>query len=1011
MNPDSWNALGPGTRWLLSFLVCSWSVISSGSQPDTKFSARLWQMEEGLPHNIVQAITQTHDGNLWVGTREGLARFDGVHFTTIEFPGRITHPSISALNVGSEGSLWIGTENAGFFCLKNGKLLSRSLWDGSRECIALDIQVDNVGTVWVGTDGGLMQINKEKTEFQKGIRLAVSVCVDPDGSIWIAGEGVKHLKDGKITDYIPREGNVPSPRRIYRDHKSIYWIGSTGGLTRIQGDTATYYKKGDGPPGIVSIIFEDRERNLWIGCYGGLSRFAEGKFISENGGASYRVYAIFEDREGNLWTGSEEGLTRLTPNLFKTYTKKDGLTQNMIISTCSSRDGSVWIAAWGGGLYHLKEGAISIFNRTNGLSSDFILAIHEGRDGNLWVGLDYGSGLDQMKDGKVVHYSANDGLVGGAITAISEDLQGNVWLGTRDALNRFKNGKFTSYTTRDGLSHNKVNALCEGWGGNLWIGTDKGLTLRRNDHFIGLPATASKLTEPVLSLYEDGEHTLWIGTRNTGLGRLKEGKLDLYTSRQGLFSDSIYSILEDDKGNLWMNSSKGIFRVGKKEFNDVSSGIVSSLTSVSYSRTDGIISSAQYREVTQPAACRTTDGRLWFRTTQGIATIDPNEITTNPTPPEVMIEQVIADKKKIEGERPKEEAKRISSAGVPWSFAALPASAVRIPPGGGELEIHYTALSFRAPEKIRFKYKLEGVDSDWMNARDRRVAYYNNIAPGHYVFRVIACNSDGIWNMKGATIALIFQPHLWQTKWFLSIGVLMVVAAITGTVRQITRRKMQRKLERMEQQHAIEKERARIARDIHDDLGARVTQITLLSELSNEEDARELWANMRKIAAKSREMAQSLDEIVWAVNPEHDTLESLFEYLSQSADEFLEETNIRLRLNMPRRVPSAKISAEIRHQLFLVVREALNNAVKHADATEIRIDFIFAEDRLHVAILDNGNGFEANSQLRGGNGLKNMRGRLEGVGGQFEILSRRGEGTKIRMTVGLKIPHDCVDRN
>jgi signal transduction histidine kinase len=330
------------------------------------------------------------------------------------------------------------------------------------------------------------------------------------------------------------------------------------------------------------------------------------------------------------------------------------------------------------------------------------------------------------------------------------------------------------------------------------------------------------------------------------------------------------------------------------------------------------------------------------------------------------------------------------------------ATLVTIPPGRGELEIHYTGLSLQRPEKNRFRYQLEGVDTDWVDAENRRVAYYNHLHPGQYRFRVMGSNDDGIWNAVQASIAFVLQPVFYETSWFLGLCGLALVAGVAGSVRYVSIKRLARKLAVLEQQHAIEKERARIAKDIHDDLGASLTQITMLSDRAEAEDAGELRTNTRKISTTAREMAQSLDEIVWAVNPQHDTLEGLVEYLSQSADEFLEDTPIRSHLKLPSELPRCPIPAEVRHQLFLAFKEALNNAVKHARASEIVITVAIDGERLLVSVADNGKGFDPSNSRNGGNGLQNMRKRLEGLGGQFDLVSRPNEGTQIRMSIPLE---------
>jgi signal transduction histidine kinase len=606
-------------------------------------------------------------------------------------------------------------------------------------------------------------------------------------------------------------------------------------------------------------------------------------------------------------------------------------------------------------LDQLKDGKVTVYGPANGLSFPLVLSTCEGRDGSLWLGTS--KGLSCLKNGKFINYtSANSGLPGDSIRAICEDHAGRLWFGTEKGLSRWEEGSVINFTLKEGLSDNVVNAL-----------------------------------------YEDKEQTLWIGTESGGLNRYKSGRFTAYTSQQGLFSDRILEILEDDHGWLWMSCYKGVFRIHKKDLDNLDQGRAEIVSCIAYGKADGM-ESAQCNGVAKPAGWKAQDGRLWFPTTKGLVVANPN-LKLNEIPPPVFIEQIIADKKKIGMEKGWGVAQNSN-----WNNAVLAddQSAITLPPGGGELEFQYGALSFSSPEKDRFKYKLEGVDSDWIDAGTRRLAHYNNIYPGHYRFHVKASNNDGVWNETGTAIALELLPHFWQTKWFLGLTALATIGIVGGTARYMSWKKLRRKLALLEVQNSLEKERARIARDIHDDLGCSLTQITMLSDESEKGGEREYRANTRKISTTAREMARSLDEIVWAINPEYDTLEGLVNYLSRSADEFLEDTTIRSRLKAPAVLPSCVIAADVRHDLFFAFKEALNNSVKHAGASEIQIEFLSEPAQFQIIIADNGTGFDLASPQADGNGLKNMRQRLATIGGQFEISSRPGWGTKIKMTIPLR---------
>jgi len=963
--------------------------------PPSEFTSRTWQTDEGLPHNNVRAITQTPDGYLWVGTRLGLARFDGIHFTcfnTKNTPALRSH-NVPALAVGLDGSLWIGTYGGGLVHLKDGVFSSLNESNGliANELSCLCTAQD--GSLWIGTTKGLSNYKDGKfsnytTNQGLAFNIVRAVSEDGDGNVWVAtGEGLNRLKNGVVENLTATSG-LPynSVRALHLDKRKRLWIGWNNGLLCYEhGKFTPYSFEKELSGSFVAAVREDGQGDIWVGTYSGVKRFRDGKYfdVPNSDGIPFDlVNVLCEDREGNLWVGSREGLARLTPRRLFTYTRQQDLTHNNIMSVREDREGSLWIGTWGGGMNRLKDGKVTVYSTQNGFPHDLILSTLEARDGTLWIGTDFDGGLIKLKDGKQMRYTSRQGLINAAIRVIFEDSSSNVWIGTTRGLSCLRDGKFTNYFGADIHAGNSVLAICEDHCGILWFGTENGLAFRQNGEFrhfegIGLGSSA------VLSLYEDAAHDFWIGTEGDGLFRLRNGALSHYTTKEGLFSNDMFETIEDDFGYFWMSCLKGIWRVSKKELDALDQKQIKSVHSAFYGRLDGLFS-VQCNGVAKPSGFKSRDGRIWFATTKGLVAIDPH-IKLNELEPAVVIEQVVTENGTVD-------------------LASKPKTAdspLRFPRARGDLEIHYTALSLQIPEKNHFKYMLESVDSDWVNADTRRVAYYNHLQPGNYRFRVTACNNDGRWNEAGATLALEITPAFWETTWFRSLAVLGLAGTLAGSVRYVSVRRLRHKLAALEQQHAIEKERARIAKDIHDDLGASLTQITLLSDRADHEAPAELRTNARKISSTAREIAQSLDEIVWAVNPQHDSLEGLVEYISQSADDFLEDTSIRSRVKLPPALPHCSIPAETRHQFFLAFREALNNAVKHAEASEIQLEVLAEPSELQIKIADNGIGFDPNEAQGRGNGLTNMRKRLEGIGGRFAIVSNPGHGTTVNMTISL----------
>ena len=622
---------------------------------------RLWQIEDGLPHNIVQTITQTSDGYLWVGTREGLARFDGIQFVEIALPGEITHPSVTALHEASDGSLWIGTAGEGPFQMQNGRLISRANVFGIADVVG--IEETGGGVLWVATTDGIVAWREGKIMPETRLHeLVTRICSDHRGAIWSLGRTLRKVTPTGTTILTNQTVPTNAVRGLCVDDNGVLWTGSKRGLVRIREGAASTFGTGERPRNFIATIYQDREGRLWIGSRDGLRRFADDRFVEEvDSQGMGQVNAIFEDREQNLWVGSEEGLLRLRPRLFTSYTVKEGLSESKISSVCAGPDSNIWIGTWGGGVNRFKDGSISVFRKTNGLSSDFIEAIGLGDNGNIWVGTDYQGGVNEFRDGQWIHY----GLSAGLITAVA-DAGATVWLGTQTGLLCYSEGKFVQRTIPGGPASNLIKALCAARDGSLWIGTEAGLWQWKQQKAKQALLGTALPNSPVLTLYEDPGGTLWVGTGGSGLVRWRGGEAEAFTTGDGLLSDSIYSVVEDNQGRLWLNSSRGIFHIAKTELNGFTEHQGCTLTAVGYERWDGLPSCGQRLDSVQAGACKGSDGRLWFRTTEGVVVVDPSKVSRNALPPPLAIEGILADGKAI-------------------SFSSKP---VVLPPGRGELEIH-----------------------------------------------------------------------------------------------------------------------------------------------------------------------------------------------------------------------------------------------------------------------------------------------------------------------------------
>lgn len=979
-------------------------VAASGNQirsSPVHYGSRIWQTDDGLPQNTVQALVQTRDGYLWIGTQNGLARFDGARFVVFDAkntPG-LGSSQIYALAQDNHDSLWIGTFNAGLSRLSQGRFETFTEKNGLVCNAVRTIYAARNGVVWIGTTNGLARYeNGTFTRLTTADGLAHNIVRTiaemSDGVIVIGtAKGVNRIVEGRIElAYAGLPGSVI--RSLIFDRKGAAWVGFAGGVVRIADgrieDTIATNGLADN---LVNAIFEDRHEQIWVGTYGGVSRLSGTNWVFEKtaeGAAFDAVNCLVEDREGHIWLGTKDGLVRLHRQWFKAVTVRDGLTHNNTVTVFEDRLGSIWTGTWGGGLNRIRDG-IEVFNFQKGLSKDQVLALHEDRAGSLWVGTDFEGGLNRITGNVISQFTRTNGLAGSTIRVLHPDRGGRLLIGTTQGLVIFEDGHFCRVTTSDGLSGNNIRTMCEDRDGSVWIGSNDGLDCLKDGRIIK-PATPIPLpAKTVVSLMNDSAGALWIGTIGGGLCRFQGGKLTVYNTGKGLFSDDIHEILEDDFGFLWMSCRYGVFRIRKSDFSDLDSGKVARVISQNFGRRDGL-PSLECSVVAKPGAYKARDGRLWFATAKGLAVVDPSfEISGNQTPPPVMIEEVIADKRRAPRLNPRSVSDGDATASVEFA------------PGRGELEIHYTGLSFAEPEKNQFRYKLHGFDSDWVEPGPRRVAFYNYVPPGNYEFHVLACNNDGTWSPAGAKVKILLRPHFWQMVWFKSSVAVGFLGVIGWGVHSFSVRRLERKMSQLERQTALANERSRIARDMHDDLGARLTQIMLLSDVveKSSDAGPHTKSHVNKIASVSREVVQNLDAIVWAVDPGNDTLDHLAFYLHDYVDRYLSTAGIQGRFDICRQLPGQMIPSDVRHNLFMVVKEALNNAVKYSRGNEVTFILQFNGGELLILIVDNGEGFAHDTARPTGNGLQNMADRMKRIGGRFELKSEPGNGTQIRLCIPI----------
>jgi signal transduction histidine kinase/CheY-like chemotaxis protein/ligand-binding sensor domain-containing protein/HPt (histidine-containing phosphotransfer) domain-containing protein len=753
--------------------------------PLTTYVHNVWLAANGLPQGSVQALAQTPDGYLWLATQEGLRRFDGVRFVVYDSSNtpEIAVNNITKLYVDRDGDLWIATFRGDLISFKDGKFTSYPKLNRYGITSIGAIFEDRVGNLWIGTlDAGLLclrdgDVTSYATKDGLASNAVSAIAEDAEGNLWIGTDkGLSRFREGQFSTYGIKDGLSRSPIvSLAFDDKGILWIATNGGgLGRYDRGQFTVSTKKDGlPSDSVIALAPDRSGSLWIGTDQGVSRLRDGVFenyTAKQGLSGTVVNAILKDSEENIWIGVfDGGLNRLRRGAFATYGTLEGLQNALTRSVLEDHTRTMWVGTFYGGLSRFSNGKFMAYTTKTGLSDNTVGPLYESRDGILWIGT--GAGIDRLKDGKIVGHTPERELpqrfedcpktLPSYVKAIAQGQDGAMWLGTDGGgLIRSNNDRYNQYGTKDGLVNDYVSAVMADREGGLWVGTNQGASYLRDGKFTSY-GSLQGLNFAVFCFYEDSDGTIWMGTWGGGLWRLKNRSLTKITTKNGLFNDLAYQILEDDNANLWMSSNKGIFRVSKKELNDFADGLIRKVTSVAYGEADGM----KDRECDggrPPAGWKSRAGTLWFATTVGIAVVDPSHLPSNHSIPPVHVEEIVADHRVFD--RP---------------------VSIQMPVGSGKLEFHYTALSFRVPEKVVFRYRLEGFDKEWVEAGTRRVAYYTNLPAGDFRFRVIAANDDGFWNETGASVSISLAPPFYRTIWFYGLCILAVIsiAALLYSVR------------------------------------------------------------------------------------------------------------------------------------------------------------------------------------------------------------------------------------
>jgi signal transduction histidine kinase/ligand-binding sensor domain-containing protein len=969
------------------------TTLASNASAQPQFDS--WTTENGLPQNSVNEILQTRDGYLWLATHGGLVRFDGVRFVVFDRSTQgVESQRLRALHQDRRGTLWAATEDGLLIRYRDGRFTTYGRKDGLPNAAAARIEEDDEGNLWVTWVGSVTKYDGHRFLNLRSDHFANRVAAPPEArylDAWWGQDstGLHVLIKGRVRTYdVHRELLGADVTGVNSDKRDNLWIRtSNAGVIKASNGRFERYTTREGLPSNHPDggFYEGREGDIWFvdqADRATLYRIRNGRheLIKLPGAPLSVLRSLYVDREGSTWLGTTaSGLYRLREPTITVYAERDGLSLKGAYSILADSSGSIWIG--GIDLKRYANGRFRSYRFAEGASRDVVTCIYEDRAGRLWVGT--GGGLTHFANGQFTRYNDPSGFLNGSVSGIHEDRYGTFWFATGSGLVRSTGGRFTRYTVNDGLSHDRITALFEDRTGALWIGTFQGLTRLKDGAFTAYTEHEGFIGNAVRAIHEDNDGILWIGTYDGGLYRLAKERLTRYTRNDGLHDNGVFQILEDENGYFWMGSNRGISRVSRRELNEFAEARRRSITSVVFGPKDGL-ASVEVNGGSQPSGLKTADGKLWFPTMGGVAVIDPVAFRSNSWPPPAIIEEV-------------------RLAGKPIDFR----KEVMVPPDAPTFEIRYTAPSFVKPEQVRFRYRLVGLDDEWIEAGDRRSAGFHGVPPRAYRFEVIAASHDGVWNTDGPYLDIVVLAPFWRTWWFIALALIGSAAIVlAGHERRVRRLRRLHALQEAFSQQLIdsqEGERRRISNELHDSLGQYLAIIKSRARAGQEKvtDREAVAEALAEIASLGERINAEMTEIAYDLRPHHldtiglsKTIESMVSRVGRACD-------IKFATDI---TPIDDLFPESSHiHIFRIVQEAVSNIIKHSKATHAKVAITRDATSVQIKVEDNGTGFspepfDAASPTKHGFGLVGIRERVRILGGRVEIQSSARTGTAVVVT-------------
>jgi signal transduction histidine kinase/ligand-binding sensor domain-containing protein len=975
-------------------VCCGWmmaleAVIAAPATEAVDMLFRHWRTRDGLPNNRVREVIRSRDGFIWLATDGGAVRFDGMNFTVFGLREGLLAPIVLAIRETPDRGLWLGTLGGGISVYRNGGIESTyTTADGLPSNWVTRIEEDENGVLVAITRNGAARFADDRF-----VPLAkdghppppiTSIVRDGSGVFWgIAANHALCLRKNGPWQKSDAGGPTRADATVI-DAQGRLWCAGHGTLWLHDGGTWSPHPLPEEFQRPVVSMAAAGDGTIWLAFHRhGLCGYKDGRFITPKPAADFtpdQVENVVATGDGQLWVTSANGFYRMAVSRIRSSLLDDPgapSAANILGGIVETTPREFIIATQGSGFYRWKDGLTSRLGDDPGLAAGvYGNAVVKSGDGTIWLGAN--NGLYQLMPDSSTFKHAIPGDPKDEVWALAEYPDG-LWLGTGfGKLHLLANGEFT--TIEYGGEREPIKAFAREADGTLWVGTrGNGLYRRKNDRWDRFGRNSGLLSNIIRCLYLDPEGRLWAGSDGGGLSlRLNETRFISVTAYEGLPNNSVSQIVLGPGGRLWVGTHRGLAVFDKTALASIAAGRIEALHPLLINETDGMPA----EELTIVPPLHTSDGTTAFATTRGFFRLQTDDFQPDQSRPPVFVEGIRANGKRI-------------------NFVP---SRIALPAGTDRLEFSFTGLNFHDPGRLKFRNRITGIDDDWVLLGDRRVTEYRNLQPGTYQFQVEATTGNGLWSMTPAVVDIVIAPYFWQTRWFQIAITLASLGIVAASAWLLERQRNRRKIEILKRRRAVDAERARIARDLHDDIGASLTQMALQSQLAERNvtgQPERAAHHLQEVFKTASRMTRTLDEIIWAVNPKHDTLENFILFLGSHTQDVAESAGLRCRIDVPDSIPARIMPSNVRHHLYLTAKEALHNIVKHANASEVSLMVNLDDHECVIVIGDNGGGFVDGKAHIGADGLVNMRERLERIRGTCSRHSVSGRGTSVEMRVPM----------